>query len=265
MEFEFRQELKRALDDARDFVLCTVVEARGSSPAKPGQKMLVFADGSLTGTVGGGVNEERIRQAAVELLGAGGSRLLRFDMAASESAEDPICGGSFACFLEVLRDRPKLLVFGGGHIGHALCRLAAVLRFRVTVVDERVEFATRERFPEADRIICEPYEKAVGLCDIDTRASVVIVTPGHVKDRVVLERVLGKGASYVGMVGSQRKWTELRQAMIAAGFDAAALAEVRCPIGINLVGQGPEEIALGILGQIVAHSYGKAIVFERKG
>lgn len=263
MEFEFYRELKQTLAEGGDFVLCTVVSVDGASPAKPGQKMIVRPDGSIRGTVGGGVNEERIRKAALELFGRGGSRLLEFEMDGDVASPEPICGGRFACFTELIHDRPGLFIFGGGHIGHALARLAHVLRFAVTVVDERPEYVTAERLPTADRLICKPYEEAVADCAIDARSSVVIVTPGHVKDREVLERVVRTPAAYIGMIGSARKWQELRQALVAQGHDAARLAEVRCPIGVNLVGQSPEEIALGILAQIVAHRHGKPLPYLR--
>lgn len=263
MQFEFFQELKHILNDGSDFVLCTVVAAEGSSPAKPGQKMIVCADGSITGTVGGGVNEERVRQAALTLFAKGGSQLLEFSLVASIDEPEPVCGGNCTIFIELLHDRPKLVIFGGGHIGNALARMAQVLRFHVTLVDERPEFVTHERIPGVDRGVCLPYEQAIEQCAIDARTSLVIVTPGHVKDREVLARVIDSPAAYIGMVGSARKWAEMQKAMVAEGVSQARLDQIHCPIGINLVGQSPEEIALGILAQIVAHRHGKPLPFVK--
>lgn len=263
MRFEFLSELEQAISQGGNFVLCTVIAAMGSSPAKPGQKMIVRSDGTIRGTVGGGVNEERIRRAALELFRGGDTRLVEFAMDQSIASDEPVCGGRFTCFLELLEEHPRLFIFGAGHVGAALARLAQACRFHVTVVDERAEFVSEERLAAADVRLCASYEDAVARCPIDHRSSVVIVTPGHVKDREVLERAILTEASYIGMIGSQRKWDELRQAMIAAGADARRLGEIHCPIGVNLVGQSPEEIALGVLAQVVAFRHGKDIPYCR--
>lgn len=263
MDFEFYQELRECFAAGDEFVLCTVVEASGSSPARVGQKMVVFADGTIRGTVGGGVHEEDIRRQAVALFATGGSRLLAFDLAGEITSPAPVCGGSFRCFIELLQDRPKLFIFGAGHIGEVLCALARPLRFRVTVVDERSDFARPERLPGADAVVCRPYEGVVAGLGIDARSSVVIVTPGHVKDREVLTQVISTPAAYVGMIGSQRKWEEMKKSMVDQGISRAKLDSVHCPIGVNLVGQSPAEIALGILAQIVAARHGRQIPFQR--
>lgn len=263
MRFDFLQEMNEAIRAGANFVLCTVVEANGSSPAKPGQKMIVHRDGTIRGTVGGGVNEERIRHEALELFTRNGSRLVHFEMNDPITSSDPICGGNFSCFLELMEQRPKLFIFGAGHVGAALARLAHLCRFHVTIVDERPEFVSAERLPEVDARLCATYEDSFASLAIDAASSIVIVTPGHVKDRAALERAIKTPAAYIGMIGSQRKWIELRQAMIQAGASEARLAEVHCPVGINLVGQSPEEIALGTLAQVVAFRYGKDLPFQR--
>jgi xanthine dehydrogenase accessory factor len=255
------QELREAFADGAPFVLCIVVEDQGSSPGKPGQKMLVYPDGTTTGTVGGGVNEERVRQRAMELFSQGGTALLRFTLDNPIEGSEPVCGGAMSVYLELLTDRQKLVIFGGGHIGNALARMAVVARFQVVLVDERPEFAKADL--SIDRILCCPYAEAVARAEIDPTTSVVIVTPGHTHDRLVLEQVLRTQAAYIGMVGSARKVAEMKKALVAEGADAGRLSRVFAPIGVNLGSNAPEDIALGILAQIVAFRNGKQLPYVR--
>lgn len=263
MAHELFQELRDAFETGEPFALCTVIETSGSSPGKVGQKMLVFPDGETSGTVGGGVNEERVRKAALELFNAGGSRLLSFSLDNPIEGNEPVCGGGAKVYIEVFADRPRLVVFGGGHIGRVLARMAHLARFQVSLVDERPASVSPESVPEIDDRICCPYEESVERARIDQQTSVVIVTPGHVKDRQVLERVLKTPASYIGMIGSRRKVDEMKKAIIADGADPARVSQIFSPIGIHLGGDSPEEIAVSILAQIIAFKNGKTVHYHR--
>ncbi|RCK77971.1 MAG: Xanthine and CO dehydrogenases maturation factor, XdhC/CoxF family [Candidatus Ozemobacter sibiricus] len=263
MSSEFFSELKEAFNEGDPFVLALVVETDGSSPGKVGQKMLIYHDGSTEGTVGGGVNEERVRQAAVELFHTGGSKVLTFAMDNPIDGTEPVCGGTMKVYLELLVDRPRLVIFGGGHIGRVLAKLASIAHFRVTLVDQRPEFADPKILPEVDQVVCAPYEASVDTVGLDARTSVVIVTPGHSHDLQVLRRVVPSPAPYVGMIGSARKVEEMKKTLLAEGADPERLAALFAPIGINLGGQTPEEIAVAILAQIIAFRNGKIIHYQR--
>ena len=263
MATEFFQELKEAFNKNQPFVLCTVIETVGSSPGTVGQKMIVFRDGSTVGTVGGGINEERVRTAAVDLFKNGSSTILTFDLANPLEGADPVCGGKARVFIELQAHEPRLVIFGAGHIGKTLARLAALTRFAVTLADERPEFADSELFPANVDLICKPYSEAVELAKIDATCHVVVVTPGHLKDREVLEKVLQKDAAYVGLVSSAKKMTEMKSAFIAHGIRPDKVENLFAPIGINLGSTTPEEIAIEILAQIVAFRNGKIIPFCR--
>ncbi|MFZ2956405.1 MAG: XdhC/CoxI family protein [Candidatus Ozemobacteraceae bacterium] len=263
MSYGLFDDLRHAYEEGRPFVLCTVIEVTGSSPGKSGQKMIVFSDGTTAGTVGGGVNEERTRVVALGIFSTGGTRILSFSLDNPLQGGEPICGGSVKVFLELQADRPRLVVFGGGHIGNVVARMAFLARYRVTLVDERQEFTSEEAVPEIDRRLCLPYEDSIEQAEIDEQTFVVIVTPGHVKDREVLERVLKTPAAYIGMIGSARKVTETKKALAASGVPAERLEAVCAPVGIYLGGEAPEEIAISILAQIVAWRNGLRLHFSR--
>lgn len=263
MATEFFQELKNAFNANQPFVLCTVVETAGSSPGTVGQKMIVFRDGTTVGTVGGGINEERVRTAAVDLFKNGTSTILTFNLANPLSGSDPVCGGEARVFIELQAHEPRMVIFGAGHIGRTLAKMAVLARFNVTIADERPEYVDKDLFPEGVEVICKPYAEAVAAAQLDDRCHVAVVTPGHLKDREVLEKVLLANAAYVGLVSSAKKMVEMKQAFIAGGFDAKKVEAIFAPIGINLGSTTPEEIAVEILAQIVAFRNGRSIKFVR--
>lgn len=260
MATEFFQELRNAFNSDQPFVLCTVVETMGSSPGTIGQKMIVFRDGHTIGTVGGGINEERVRIAAIDLFKNGTSTTLTFNLANPLDGSEPVCGGEVKIFIELQAREPRMVIFGAGHIGKTLAKMAALARFRVTITDERPEYADENIFPHMN-VICKPYVEAVEAAKIDESCHVAVVTPGHVKDREVLERVLLHDAAYVGLVSSAKKLCEMKQAFIDSGLDLKKVEALFSPIGINLGSTTPEEIAVEILAQIVAFRNGKIIRF----
>ncbi len=263
MAIEFFHELKEAFNKDQPFVLCTVIETTGSSPGKVGQKMIVFSDGRTVGTVGGGINEERVRVAAVDLFKNGSSTILSFNLANPLSGSEPVCGGEARVFIELQSHEPRMIIFGAGHIGRTLARMAALARFRVTIIDERPEYANADLFPAGVEVICKPYVEAVEIARIDGRSHVVVATPGHVKDKEALEKILLLEAAYVGLICSAKKMVEMKQAFLSQGLDAAKVENIFAPIGINLGSTTPEEIAVEILAQVIAFRNGRTIRFSR--
>jgi xanthine dehydrogenase accessory factor len=264
MALEFYPELREALNSGRPFVLCTVVETIGSSPGTVGQKMIVWADGRILGSVGGGTNEERVRQTALEIFKSGGSRMMSFDLANPIEGADPICGGEARVFLELMADRPRLVIFGGGHIGHTLARLAHHVKFHVTLVDERPAFCDPAQLPEVDRCLCQPFAQAMPHLEIDAQTMVVVVTPGHTYDRVVVEQAFATPARYIGLVGSAKKIVEMKRLFRELGVTEERLENsLFTPVGINLGSTSPEEIAVEILAQLVAFRNGRILRFQK--
>jgi xanthine dehydrogenase accessory factor len=239
-------EIITALDEAlqRDepVALATVVEVKGASPAQVGFKLLVRPDGSAVGNVGGGALEQRVREEAVTALREGRSRLAHYTL--REQGPDAVgmlCGGEVTVFVEVYQPAPVLLIVGGGHIGQPLAEMARIIGFRVQVVDVRPERAT---VPQFDPAAITPW------------TYVVLITEDHVTDEQTLRQVLDTSAAYVGMIGSRRKVGVIFEHLQAEGVSDERLACVHAPIGLDLGGHSPAEIALAILAEIVQVRYG---------
>jgi xanthine dehydrogenase accessory factor len=234
-----------------DVVLVTVVSTAGSVPPRVGFRMVV-APGGIEGTVGGGALEnEAARMARTLLAGGGEARLERIDVAAIGME----CGGEVTLFLEPFRAAPSLWIFGGGHIGKALAPMAAAAGFSVTVADNRPEFADAARFPEAARTICAPYDESVKM--VPAGAFVAILTHGHAHDEQVLAAMIRvePRLPYVGMIGSSRKIAKMLADIRATGVDPGP--DVYAPVGLDLGGDTPGEIALAIAAQILGVRHGK--------
>ncbi len=248
MDFEW-QRLAQLEQPA---VIATVVRVAGSAPREPGARMLVFPDGRLEGTLGGGRLEQRVCAEARALLDEG--RPHAFRTYRLNPSEDQCCGGEVDVFLERLAPAPRVLLFGAGHVGQAVARALAPLPFRVTVVDARAEYATRERFPEAhhDVVCAEPVEGLGRLSFIPEQTYALIFTHSHKLDLLLVSLLLARPLRYLGLIGSRTKWARFRSALLERGFSEADLARVTCPVGIGVGGKQPEEIAVSVVAQLLA-------------
>jgi xanthine dehydrogenase accessory factor len=236
------RELTVAVENRRPVALATVVEAQGASPARPGFKLLVRPDGTWLGNVGGGGLEARIRQAAQEALAAGQPCFLHYSLRdEGPDAIGMLCGGEVTVFVEPYLPKPVLLIVGGGHIGRPLAELGQIVGYEVQVVDVRPERADRPQL-------------APETITADTYA--VLITEDHVTDEQALRTVLATPAAYIGMIGSRRKVGAIVARLRADGFTAEQLARVRAPIGLDLGGREPAEIALAILAEVELVSHG---------
>lgn len=154
-------------------------------------------------------------------------------------------------FIEPLEARATVFIFGGGHISLQTAALAALVDFRVVVVDDRQEFASARRFPMADEVHCRPFAGACQELKIGPQSFVVIVTRGHTWDSTVLAEVLRTEAAYIGMIGSRRKRDTVFELMLKQGFSRADLARVHSPIGLDIGAETPEEIAISIIAELI--------------
>lgn len=347
-----RQVLKAAvaaLDGGEAASLVTPVVTAGSLPTGRLARMLVWADGSSRGTVGGGKMEADV---AVQARTAGGRpRLVSFSLTNADAMADGLlCGGEAVFLIEPLtpdsaaairalcaatgRDsaalevvrldgdflgqrlvlhgspdaagagtlgsealdsavaalvsealdgdisevrvvdaggtraeiylnalvpRPTLFLFGGGHVGLALARLAPTAGFRVVVIDDREEFASAKRFPMAEQVLVRPFDAAAAGLDLGARSYAAVMTRGHQWDRQVLAQILRSEAAYLGMIGSRRKIAATWEALRQQGFTDAELARVHAPIGLPIGGDSPGEIAVSIMAQLIqVHRQGAA-------
>jgi xanthine dehydrogenase accessory factor len=349
------EQVFRAASDEKtadnDMVVATVVKTSGSTPQKPGAKLLVRADGSGVGTLGGGCVEGDIWFAASQLLKSGGSAEMRdYELNEDLAAQDGlVCGGTMYFLLDPVRKEtpesdfndeviaayeggapvsvaslmnvpdgselvvgskflvrengstagslgdekldanamnearrlmamgkndyitaesgaeffieayttpPTLVLAGGGHVSKAISNIASTLGFRIFVIDDREEFSSAERFPEAELTVVSDYGSAFEKLPIGTNSFIVIATRGHRYDASATASAMRTPASYVGLLGSKRKTILIYEELFAQGFTMDEVQAVRSPIGLNISARTPEEIALSIMSEIVGFRLG---------
>ena len=329
------------------FVLATILHRCGSAPRDVSSRMIIRSDGSIIGTIGGGILEATVQKRAREIFSSRKTLVRRFSL----NREGPapvgmICGGEVdfllhyedasqpdrlalyeevQAFLDarkrawlivrlpdseisdgipptyVLKDSgapleaeglPRLrellvevsaaqsavveygekrffidplssegtaYIFGAGHIGQKLAELTRFVGFRTVVLDDREEFANRERLPFADEVlVLDAFEKALNGLDIDEESYLVIVTRGHAHDKTVLGQALRTKAGYIGMIGSRRKRDEIYEALLKEGITRADVDRVHSPIGLNIGAETPEEIAVSIVAEMIQARAGKS-------
>ena len=347
---EVFHEAAAELDGGRPVVVATVVRTKGSTPQKPGAKLLVRDDGSGVGTLGGGCVEGDIWFAARELMRRGGSAQYRdYELNEDLAAEDGlVCGGTMyflidpvyeagsyldyareidaayaggpavalatvtaagdgagtlgarlfireggstegtlgspdvdreavkrarelmvhgknefvtmrdgpEFFVEAYTTPPQMVLCGGGHVSKAIAPLADTLGFRVFVTDDREEFANSDRFPEADIIVAEKPETALPQLPINPNTFIIIATRGHRYDNVALEAAALTPAKYVGLLGSKRKTILIYEDLMRSGLPIERIREIRSPVGLDVRGRTPEEIAVSIMAEVLMFRLG---------
>ena len=348
---EVFQEAVHQMERGDPIAVATVVRTKGSTPQKPGSKLLVRKDGSGVGTLGGGCVEGDIWFAAKELMKSGGGAQYReYQLNEELAAEDGlVCGGTMyflidpvyqpdeylpiarqidsayrggrpvavaslvrppgdadesigarlfihedgassgtlgdsdldrgavrkalelmvhgnnqyvvaddgtEYFIEAYTTPPQLVLCGGGHVSKAIAPLAKSLGFRIFITDDREEFASKERFPEADRIVAEKPEDAIAELPINPNTFIVIATRGHRYDNVALEAAARTSAQYVGLLGSRRKTILIYEDLLSSGVPVERIKEVRSPVGLDINARTPEEIAVSIMSEILMFRLG---------
>jgi len=247
------EEIVRLRKEGRRGAVATIVNVRGSIPSFKTAKMLVRDDGSIVGTIGGGCVEAEVWQAAREVMESEKPRTLTFDL-----NQDPkydtglICGGTLEIFVEPVLPAAELYIFGAGHVGASLSKVASMAGFDITVIDDRDAYANRERFPEAQQIIAEDYDKATGRILPGEASYIVIVTRGHRDDMRVLRWAVQTPARYIGMIGSKRKTITIFKELQQEGLPAPLFDRVHAPVGLDIGAITPEEIAVSITAELIA-------------
>lgn len=333
-------------EQGRSFVLATILDVKGSSPRHVGTRFLIRQDGTIVGTIGGGLFEAQVQQFAAAALNAGTSHhaLFSFTGEGAESKE-MICGGNaevlvefvdaenqaraeifkqllaiaqnrgsgylltniaipvgdqrvggidyllmdgegrhfggfpnadsvmrmlpqqrllkpaqlleptgseFPVFLELLKAHGTVFIFGAGHVGACVAHLAAYVRFDVVALDDREEFASPAKLPDAHEVIVvDSFDGAFSNLAVDEDSYLVIVTRGHAHDKTVLAQALRTNAGYIGMIGSRRKTKLIMEALLREGFTREDLERVHAPIGLPIGGETPEEIGVSIIAEMI--------------
>ncbi|MBM3940427.1 MAG: XshC-Cox1 family protein [SAR202 cluster bacterium] len=215
-----------------------------SSRLPLGSRLVLRSDGARSGSLGDPFLDDQAASLADDLLPLGKTALLHAD------AGDDV-------FIAAFTSPPSLLLVGGGHVNLAVSRFAHLLGFRVLVTDDRREFASKDRFPMAELVAVHPYDAWASSFPITPNTAIVVSTRGHREDDLALEAALRTPASYVGLIGSKRKTLLIHEALLRRGIPLQRLKDVRAPIGLDLGGRSPEEIALSILAEIVAFRHGR--------
>ncbi|MCD6532857.1 MAG: XdhC family protein [Deltaproteobacteria bacterium] len=339
MEFSWK-DLASELENENGVALCTIIERRGSVPREIGARMLVRKDGSIIGTVGGGIGEHEVIKAAQNAIEKSQSGLLDFSLAGEQGLDSAaICGGHFTVFIsywaksddydlaaavaatlqggsaqylieslpqqnfakmerslldpadgnvtgnpiaslpatvaetcksgtmstsvqrinidnrEFLLSEitlpPQMVIFGGGHLALPLAEMASWCRFSVTVIDDRPEFSDPQRFPAADKVTTAPMEEVSKLYTPGTNACLVLITREHKHDYILLKQLLGTEYAYLGMIGSRRRTSQVKQRLIDEGFNPDEIKRLYSPIGLSIGAQTPAEIAISIMAEII--------------
>ena len=348
---EVFHEAVTELDRGHPVVVATVVHTKGSTPQKPGAKLLVRDDGTGVGTLGGGCVEGDIWFAAKELMKRGGEAQYRdYELNEDLAAEDGlVCGGTMyflidpvydpssylqyareiddaykggpavalasitktrrtgnasigsklfiredgstegtlgnqdlddlaiqkarklmihgnnefvsmkddtEFFIEAYTTPPQLILCGGGHVSKAIAPIAKTLGFRIFVTDDREEFANSDRYPEADLLVVEKPEHAIPKLPVNPNTFIIIATRGHRYDNVALEAAARTPAKYVGLLGSKRKAILIYEDLIRACVPIDRIREIRSPVGLDIHGRTPEEIAVSIIAEILMFRLG---------
>lgn len=248
-------DVYRALHDAQTtntpVVLATVIRTQGSMPRHAGSKMLIYADGSIVGTIGGGAMESLVIKEALAALQDGQPRVETYTLNNLNDGDPGICGGTADIFIEPIVFAPHLVVIGGGHVGKALAQLGKWLDFRVTLSDDRAEFCNPEYAPDMDAYaLCKPGEIA-GQVKINAQTYVAAVTRGLPVDVELIPALLATDARYIGLIGSRRRWALTVKALLERGISRQALERIHAPIGLELEAETPKEIAVSIMAEII--------------
>ena len=251
------EEVVRLRREGVPAAMATIVGTRGSTPGRESMRLLVLEDGTFLGTVGGGCLEAEVYEAAREVIRDETPRTLKFRLTEFDSPDSGLlCGGEVEIFVEPVTT-PTLWVFGGGHISKALCQVATLAGFRVTVVDDREAYASRDRFPEAAETIAQPYPEAVAAMPIQANTYVVVVTRGHKEDGVVLAALARRAAAgesprFLGMIGSKTKRSVLFRQLHQDGVAEEFTEKVRSPLGMYVGARSHEEIAVSVVGELIS-------------
>lgn len=241
-------KVPHCFEDVRFSALCIITRSSGSAPGKIGAKMIVYSDGTIEGTVGGGAIEKKTIEDALEVIRTQTPKMTEYNLLEDLSMT---CGGLVSVYIEPISKPSKLYIFGAGHIGKYLANLTPGLGFDTTLIDWR-NYIFEEQEKVEYKQMCMPYLDAVEKIDFNNDTYCVIVTPGHEMDEEVLAEVGKKTTAYVGMIGSKTKIAKVKKIFIENNtLTEEEIARVDMPIGIKFNALTPEEISISILAKLI--------------
>lgn len=233
----FAQEIMRAYQRGQPVAIATVVNVP-EGKSNLGAKLLVREDGSAHGSLG----DEEKELEAVRI----GKIIAAYGCNKSIEATD-----GMEIFVEGYTASPTMILLGGGHVNKAVSRLASTLGFRIYIVDDRPEFANKERFSEAEGVIVDDYSRALEKIPVNSNTYIVVATRGHRYDDMALAAAIRTPARFVGLLGSKRKTLEIYKNLLRENVPPERIQEVHAPIGLNIGALTPEELAVSIMAEII--------------
>lgn len=251
MNSQIFQTLSQIEKIGKPVVLCTIIETHGSTPRHEGSKMLVFPDGKILGTIGGGEVEQRVIHTALEALEERKPRRVKYSMVDPEKGDPGVCGGQLEIFVEPVLPKNRLVVIGAGHVGREVAFLGRWLGFYVVLFDDRPEFYQAESVPNADQYLSGDIENFLNETIFDFWTYVVLTTRNVEMDIDILPEVLKNDTAYIGVIGSKKRWETTKKSLVKMGLPEEQLNRIYSPIGLDLNAETPREIALSILSEII--------------
>lgn len=242
------QKISEETTNKRGSALCIVVSSQGSTPRKSGAKMLVYSDGQIEGTIGGGSIEKQVIIDALAQIKLNSPLLKKYNLADDLGMH---CGGKMEIYIEPLFAKIDLFIFGAGHIGRAIAKYSLDFGFQPTLIDERPEIINtlnNDNF----KVINKEYSQALKEINITSESYIVLVSHKHKFDEIILAEVGKINYKYLGMIGSKNKVAIARKRFLDEKIlTEEQLNKVDMPIGIKFNAQTPEEIAISIIAKLI--------------
>jgi xanthine dehydrogenase accessory factor len=242
---EIRKIQKKNIDAA----LCTIVESKGSTPRKVGSKMIVYLNGEIAGSIGGGNLEKKVIDNAKKQIDLNSPKLFVHSLLHHHNM---CCGGQVSIFIEPIMKRNKLYIFGAGHTGNALAYHASKIDFDIFVIDNRKEYLDQINIDKVSKLHTD-HKEALPSLPFDKNTYVAIMTYDHQFDRDILLHCIKQPYAYLGMIGSKRK-VEITKKMFLESdlINQKDLEKVDMPMGLDINAESPHEIAISILSKLIA-------------
>ena len=228
--------------------LAIVVNTRGSTPGKTSSKMLIYSNGTIFGTIGGGTIEKDIIEKGKDVIKNGQPKIFEYTL---DETHGYMCGGYMAVYVEPIKTNKKVIIFGAGHVGKALAKILTLLEYYIIVVDDRAAFANAENIPEANEILVDEFLNAIKRLHLDENTYVVVVTRDHEWDLNITKEIIKYPVKYIGVIGSKKKADYIIKEVEAYSNNKDWLKKLYMPIGIQIQSITPMEIAISIAAQII--------------
>lgn len=260
------QKAFAAAQKGQSYAFATIIESTlKGTPRKSGAKMVVLADGTIAGTIGGGRNEQAAIAECKAAIKSGRPTTVTYNYFGREG--ESVCGGQIKIFIEPFAKKKHFIICGAGHIALPLSVLSKMLNFKTTIIDNRKAYAHRKRFPHVDQIILSPHAPGLAKLEITPDTYIMIVTQGNEFDFECLKAVIRSKAGYIGVISSKAKRVKFFNRLKQAGINAKFLQRIKIPAGLDIGAQTPEEIAVSITAEIIAQQnkdYLKTAKFKEK-